>query len=129
MALEKIQAVTGRGVYVAGDDIDTDQIIPARFLLCVTFDALGGQLFYDARFERARGVGPGHDRGGASACTKRSLRSEERGADLSRRARDDRDMPRAVLVRVDRSLVDARADVAGLDELGGAPRLSAAGRR
>jgi 3-isopropylmalate/(R)-2-methylmalate dehydratase small subunit len=37
-------------VYVPGDDIDTDQIIPARFLMCVTFDALGGQLFYDARF-------------------------------------------------------------------------------
>ncbi len=52
MALEQIQQVTGTGVYVAGDDIDTDQIIPARFLLCVTFDALGGQLFYDARFER-----------------------------------------------------------------------------
>jgi 3-isopropylmalate/(R)-2-methylmalate dehydratase small subunit len=52
MALEQIKQVSGRGVYVAGDDIDTDQIIPARFLLCVTFDALGGQLFYDARFER-----------------------------------------------------------------------------
>jgi len=52
MALEQIKQVTGSGVYVAGDDIDTDQIIPARFLLCVTFDALGGQLFYDARYER-----------------------------------------------------------------------------
>jgi len=52
MALEQIKQVTGTGAYVAGDDIDTDQIIPARFLLCVTFDALGGQLFYDARFER-----------------------------------------------------------------------------
>ncbi len=50
MALEKIKRVSGGGVFVAGDDIDTDQIIPARFLLCVTFDALGGQLFYDARF-------------------------------------------------------------------------------
>jgi 3-isopropylmalate/(R)-2-methylmalate dehydratase small subunit len=50
MALEKIKQVRGTGVYVPGDDIDTDQIIPARFLLCVTFDALGGQLFYDARF-------------------------------------------------------------------------------
>jgi 3-isopropylmalate/(R)-2-methylmalate dehydratase small subunit len=38
-------------VHVPGNDIDTDQIIPARFLLCVTFDALGGQLFYDARHE------------------------------------------------------------------------------
>ncbi|MFT3928141.1 MAG: 3-isopropylmalate dehydratase small subunit [Myxococcales bacterium] len=52
MALEQIKQVSGTGAYVAGDDIDTDQIIPARFLLCVTFDALGGQLFYDARFER-----------------------------------------------------------------------------
>jgi 3-isopropylmalate/(R)-2-methylmalate dehydratase small subunit len=52
MALEQIKEVRGTGVYVAGDDIDTDQIIPARFLLCVTFDALGGQLFYDARFEQ-----------------------------------------------------------------------------
>jgi len=51
MALEKINQVKGRGVTVAGDDIDTDQIIPARFLLCVTFDALGAQLFQDARFE------------------------------------------------------------------------------
>jgi 3-isopropylmalate/(R)-2-methylmalate dehydratase small subunit len=52
MALEQIKEVRGTGVYVPGDDIDTDQIIPARFLLCVSFDALGGQLFYDARFER-----------------------------------------------------------------------------
>lgn len=52
MALEQIREIKGSGVYVPGDDIDTDQIIPARFLLCVTFDALGGQLFYDARFEQ-----------------------------------------------------------------------------
>jgi 3-isopropylmalate/(R)-2-methylmalate dehydratase small subunit len=52
MALARIEQVTGRGVSVPGDDIDTDQIIPARFLMCVSFDALGGQLFYDARFER-----------------------------------------------------------------------------
>ncbi len=52
MALEQIKLVAGPGLFVAGDDIDTDQIIPARFLLCVTFDALGGQLFYDARFNQ-----------------------------------------------------------------------------
>jgi 3-isopropylmalate/(R)-2-methylmalate dehydratase small subunit len=51
MSLEQIKQVKGRAVYVPGEDIDTDQIIPARFLMCVTFDALGGQLFYDARFE------------------------------------------------------------------------------
>jgi 3-isopropylmalate/(R)-2-methylmalate dehydratase small subunit len=37
-------------VHVPGEDIDTDRIIPARFLKCVTFDGLGDQLFYDARF-------------------------------------------------------------------------------
>lgn len=50
MALEKITSVTGRGVYVAGDDIDTDRIIPARFMKCVTFDGLGEYMFYDVRF-------------------------------------------------------------------------------
>jgi 3-isopropylmalate/(R)-2-methylmalate dehydratase small subunit len=49
MSLAQIKQVQGRAVYVPGDDIDTDQIIPARFLMCVTFDALGGQLFWDAR--------------------------------------------------------------------------------
>jgi 3-isopropylmalate/(R)-2-methylmalate dehydratase small subunit len=51
MALEKISRVQGRGVYVAGDDIDTDRIIPARFMKCVTFDGLGQYLFNDVRFD------------------------------------------------------------------------------
>ena len=49
MALEKITSVAGRGVYVPGNDIDTDRIIPARFMKCVTFDGLGEFLFYDVR--------------------------------------------------------------------------------
>lgn len=49
MALEKISHVIGRGVYVPGNDIDTDRIIPARFMKCVTFDGLGEFLFYDVR--------------------------------------------------------------------------------
>lgn len=32
-----------------GDDIDTDRIIPARFMKCITFDGLGDYLFYDVR--------------------------------------------------------------------------------
>jgi 3-isopropylmalate/(R)-2-methylmalate dehydratase small subunit len=36
-------------VYVPGNDIDTDRIIPARFMKCVTFDGLGEFLFYDVR--------------------------------------------------------------------------------
>ncbi|MDB4384981.1 3-isopropylmalate dehydratase small subunit [Opitutaceae bacterium] len=49
MALEKITAVTGQAVTVPGNDIDTDRIIPARFMKCVTFDGLGEYLFYDVR--------------------------------------------------------------------------------
>jgi len=49
MALAKIIFVTGRAVYVSGNDIDTDRIIPARFMKCVTFDGLGDFLFYDVR--------------------------------------------------------------------------------
>jgi len=49
MALEKIIQVTGRGVYVPGEDIDTDRIIPARFMKCITFDGLGEFAFYDER--------------------------------------------------------------------------------
>ena len=51
MALEKITSVSGQGVYVPGDDIDTDRIIPARFMKCVTFDGLGEYLFYDVRHD------------------------------------------------------------------------------
>jgi 3-isopropylmalate/(R)-2-methylmalate dehydratase small subunit len=51
MPLEKITTVTGQGVYVPGDDIDTDRIIPARFMKCVTFDGLGEYLFYDVRHD------------------------------------------------------------------------------
>ncbi|ATC62861.1 3-isopropylmalate dehydratase small subunit [Nibricoccus aquaticus] len=51
MALEKITQVTGRGVYVPGNDIDTDRIIPARFMKCVTFDGLGEFAFFDVRHD------------------------------------------------------------------------------
>jgi 3-isopropylmalate/(R)-2-methylmalate dehydratase small subunit len=49
MSLEKITTVTGRGVHVPGNDIDTDRIIPARFMKCITFDGLGEFLFHDVR--------------------------------------------------------------------------------
>ena len=48
-----IGSVSGTTVVVRGDDIDTDRIIPARFLKCVTFDALGPAAFADDRAELA----------------------------------------------------------------------------
>ena len=51
MALEKVTSISGRAVCVPGDDVDTDRIIPARFMKCVTFDGLGQYFFYDVRFD------------------------------------------------------------------------------
>lgn len=50
MALAPIHLIQGRGVVISGDDIDTDRIIPGRYLLCVTFDGLGEALFRDVRY-------------------------------------------------------------------------------
>lgn len=51
MPLTKITSISGRCVPVPGDDIDTDRIIPARFMKCVTFDGLGQYMFYDVRHD------------------------------------------------------------------------------
>lgn len=45
-----IKQLEGKAVYVPGDDVDTDRIIPARFMKCITFDGLGEYLFHDVRY-------------------------------------------------------------------------------
>ena len=53
----KISEITGKCISLIGNDIDTDRIIPARFLKCVNFDSLGKSVFADDR-KTLRGVHP-----------------------------------------------------------------------
>ncbi|ELZ81708.1 3-isopropylmalate dehydratase small subunit [Haloferax larsenii] len=49
--IPEIDSASGTGVPIRGNDIDTDQIIPARFMKVVTFDGLGEFAFFDKRYD------------------------------------------------------------------------------
>ena len=51
MSLTKFTSITGACVPVPGPDMDTDRIIPSRFLKCITFDELANVMFWDERFD------------------------------------------------------------------------------
>ena len=53
----KITQINGKCISLVGNDIDTDRIIPARFLKCVSFDSLGNSVFEDDR-ENLKGRHP-----------------------------------------------------------------------
>jgi 3-isopropylmalate/(R)-2-methylmalate dehydratase small subunit len=49
--IPSVEHVAGSGIPIRGNDIDTDQVIPARFMKVVTFDGLGEFAFFDQRFD------------------------------------------------------------------------------
>ena len=53
MAIEKFQLITSTAVPIQTENIDTDQIIPARFLKATTREGFGENLFRDWRFDQA----------------------------------------------------------------------------
>ena len=53
MAVERVREIRGAGLPVRGDDIDTDRIIPARFLKSISFEGLEDHLFEDDRQQLA----------------------------------------------------------------------------
>jgi len=54
MGAAKIQVIDGRALPLRGDDMDTDRIMPARFLKSITFEGLEQHVFEDDRLAASR---------------------------------------------------------------------------
>ena len=59
MEIQKINIVTGTGISLQGDEIDTDRIIPARFLKNISFSGIEKNIFCDER-QQLEGEGKLH---------------------------------------------------------------------
>ena len=68
----QIDRIEGSAIPVRGDNIDTDRIIPARFLKAITFDGLGDHVFEDDR-----AADPGHPFSNAAYAGARILLANE----------------------------------------------------
>ena len=51
MSEMEVKNISGKAIAITGNDIDTDRIIPARYLKALTFSELGEYPFYDERFD------------------------------------------------------------------------------
>ena len=73
MAVERINQIHGSALPLRGDDIDTDRIIPARFLKSITFDGLQDHLFEDDRAQLEAAHAPMHPVGNPAYAAARVM--------------------------------------------------------
>ena len=84
--MEPFTSVTGAGVVLARDNIDTDQLIPARFMKRTRSEGYGGQLLYDLRFDEDNEPNPDFPLNRMSARPALMIAGQNFGCGSSREA-------------------------------------------